>query len=194
MSWQAPNLARAPFVNARPRHRLAALLALAALTLTAWNVRSWLQSGAGAAAREAEIAHLETETAALRARLTTLDADLAGRDFAAENRRVEFLNARIEQRAFSWNLLLDRLAEALPPGVRLRELEPRFAAPAGDERTPVTLRIRAEARDDEEMLTFVDRLFAHPAFAAPNLARESRQTGGTLAFELAVIYDSREER
>jgi len=194
VSWQAPNLARRPFLNLRPLRRVAAALGVAGLALTAWNVSSYLRSGSDAAARVAEIARLDAEASAARERLATLEADLASRDLAAENRRAAFLNDRIAQRTFGWNRLFDRLAEALPRGVRLRSLTPRFAVVAGDGAgapdgpTGVVLALDAEATDGEAMLEMVDNLFAHPSFAAPNLARESRQRGGNIAFDLTVTY------
>lgn len=195
MSWQAPNLAREPFLNLRPLVRVAAALGAIALVLTVWNVATYERAGSGAAARAAEIAALERRSAASRARLATLESDLARRDLAAENRRAAFLNARIEERSFSWNVLFDRLAESLPSGVRLRNLSPRVGGERGAGRrrtasvyTPVELRIAGEAIDDEAVLEFVDALFAHPSFEAPNLERESRQGAAALSFSLSVTY------
>lgn len=191
MSWQAPNLARQPFLNLRPLRRAAAALTIVGLALTAWNVASYLRAGSGAAQRSAEMARLAAETAAARARLATIESDLAARDLAAENRRALFLNERIAERTFDWNALFDRLAEVLPRGVRLRSLTPRLgAAPAdGDAaRQKVSLALDAEAEDGEAMLELVDNLFAHSAFASPNLSRESRQRGGEIDFDLSVDY------
>ncbi len=196
MIWQAPNLAREPFLNLRPLHRVAAVLILAALGLTGWNVASYLRAGRGEESRVAEINRLDGETTAARQRLDTIEHDLAAIDLAAENRRVEFLNQRIEERSFSWNLLFDHLAANLPDGVRLRSLAPRLAPAAGrqgahaaSERTPILLGIRAEADDDESMLAFVDHLYADPAFASPDLKKERRDArGGPLAFDLSVVY------
>jgi Tfp pilus assembly protein PilN len=195
VSWSGPNLARRPFVNLRPLHRTAAALGLLALALTAWNLFTFERAGSGAAARATEIARLEAGITEARARLATIETDLAARDLDAENRRAEFLNARIEERSFSWNLLFDRLAEALPVEVRLRSLSPRVLGTRPGERdrrtasvrTPVELRIQGEAGDDEALLEFVDRLFAHPSFDRPNLERESTQ-GGSVSFSLTVTF------
>lgn len=189
MSWQAPNLARDPFVNRRPVVRTSAALTLAALALTGWNAVSYLRAGSGAATMAAEIQRLERESAEARARLATIERDLASQDLAALNRRTTFVNARIEERTFSWNLLFTRLAEALPRGVRLASLSPRFGEQpaAGDERAPVVLQIKGEAEEGEALLEFVDRLFEHPAFDSPNLSREG-QSGGGLGFDLRVVY------
>jgi Tfp pilus assembly protein PilN len=195
MSWQAPDLARRPFVNTRPLRRIAVTLTVAAVGLTAWNALSYARAGAGAAARRAEIERLMAETSEARARLATIEADLSGRDLVAENRRAEFLNARIAERTFGWNALLDRLAEALPRDVRLRSLAPRpLPGAGGGAAGAVELALAAEARDAEAMLELVDRLFAHPAFDSPDLHRESRERGGEVAFRLTVTYRPETER
>ena len=194
MIWQAPNLAREPFLNQRPLVRATAALAFVALALTAWNVTSYLRAGSGAAHLEAEIEKAARETDAARARLTTIERDLAAHDLAAENRRAAFLNERIEERTFSWNRLFTRLAEAEPRGVRVRSLSPSFGkdAPvltASGRRAPVALAIQGEAEDGEALLEFIDRLFEHPAFDTPKLSKEAHQAGGGLtSFSLSVTY------
>jgi hypothetical protein len=204
VTWQAPNLAREPFENSRPARRVALALGFAALALTAWNVGTWWRTGAGAAERAHELERLTSTTAAARERIRTLETDLAATDLERANEEAEFLNERIDERVFSWNRLLDDLVEAMPAGVRLRQLSPkresgrtaggarrprqvRVASAATEERE-VELQIRGEAEDDEAMLEFVDRLFAHPAFRAPDLAGESRSPTGEVSFELSVVY------
>lgn len=191
MSWQAPNLAREPFVNAGPVVRLAAALAVAGFALTAWNVVSYLRAGSGAAHLEAEIEAARRAIEAAQARLATIERDLAAHDLAAENRKASFLNDRIEERTFSWNRLFTRLAEAEPRGVRIRSLAPSFGKNRGASAdlalAPVALGIRGEAEDGEALLEFVDRLFEHPSFDTPKLSREARQ-GGVTSFSLSVTY------
>lgn len=195
MIWQAPNLAREPFANLRPLTRLVALLTIAAVALTGWNVLSYLRAGSGSAQRAAEIAEVERATAEARARLDTIERDLRAHDLAAENARATFLNLRIEERVFSWNQLFTRLAEVAPRGVRIRSLAPKFGAekgrrgvaPGAGHRGVVSLGIAGEAQDDEALLEFVDRLFEHPAFDTPKLSKEAK-AGGDLTFSLTVTY------
>ena len=194
MIWQAPNLAREPFLNQRPLLRATAALAFVALALTAWNVTSYLRAGSGAAHLEAEIQKAARETEAARAKLTTIERDLGAHDLAAENRKAVFLNERIEERTFSWNRLFTRLAEAEPRGVRVRSLSPSFGknAPvltASGRRAPVALAIQGEAQDGEALLEFIDHLYEHPAFDTPKLSKEAHQAGGGLtSFSLTVTY------
>lgn len=191
MSWPAPNLARARFENLRPVRRVTALLALAAAGLTAWNVATWLAAGAGAQERASELEQLLRETGAARERVATLEHDLAGSDLEAENRRAVFLNDRIAERVFSWNLLLDQLVETLPEGVRLRQLSPvtgRRVAPGRGGFESVALAIGGEAESDEALLEFIDRLFADPRFGRPDLARQAIRDDGIVVFDLTVAY------
>jgi hypothetical protein len=197
VNWQAPNLARDPFVNLRPLVRTSAALTVAALLLTGWNVVSYLRAGSGAAGLEGELARVTSETEAAKARLATIERDLAAHDLATENRKAEFLNARIAERTFSWNRLLTNLAAAAPRGVRIRSLSPSFgkvgsgaaARPASAGASgSVALAIQGEAEDGEALLEFVDRLFAHPAFDSPKLTREGKQGGEITSFSLNVAY------
>ncbi len=204
MSWQAPNLARRAFVNLRPLRRVSALFSAVAVLFTAWNVQASRSAGLGAERVVADLTRIERETEVAAARLATIERDLGAFDLTGDNRKTLFLNARIEERSFSWNLLLTRLAEAEPRGVRIVELSPRFATraekptderrptlasrPGPASRSPVGLQISGEAEDDEALLDFVDRLFAHPAFDSPKLERESRTGSGTLQFGLTTTY------
>jgi len=192
-----PNLARRPFANRRPLRRLALLLWALAAATTAWNVQAFLASDAGAAARAEQLERVRAQGEEARARIETLEADLARADLAALNLRTEYLNQRIAERAFSWNRLLDHLVEAMPRQVRVSRVAPEGFRDDGSLRTGrtptsaerrATLRLSGEASDDEALLEFVDRLFAHPAFDSPNLSSEARTRAGNLDFELTVGY------
>lgn len=200
MSFAGPNLARDPFANLRPVRRTAATLWLAAALLLAWNVAAYVRSGAGVADRAAELERLRRTSAEDRLRTQTLEADLRRADLGRTNAQTVFLNRRIGERTFSWNLLLDRLGETLPRGVRVTRLAPEIAKEerprAGEAAAPpppaaarqVSLQMAGEAEDDESLLEFVDQLFAHAAFDRPNLSREARAKSGTLNFTLTVSY------
>ncbi len=200
-TWQGPNLAGAPFENQRPIERLAALLwilALVAVAIGAWRFHV-LERDSGTKA--SDLARYTTETASARERATALETELEHADLPGLNQRTEFLNRRLTERAFSWNRLLDRLTETLPRGVRLRTLTPQAfaketpaslrrgatAAPAAAV-TRVSLRLDGQAEDTEALLEFVDRLFAHPEFDQPNLARESEKKDLLIDFDLSVDY------
>jgi hypothetical protein len=195
------NLSRRPFLNSRPVVRISLLLLLLGLALLLWNVvqfQRYLEESADKRAQiergEREIARQEQVGAELQGRLAALDLEQL-------NERVEFLNEKIAERTFSWSLLLDRLTDALPNDVRLVRLTPRVnnreeqrqarrRAQAGEEDRRIPLNISAESRDDKALLLFVDNLFAHPAFANPDLTRQERvdEEGNLLKFEVTVQY------
>lgn len=201
MSWIAPNLAQAPFENLRPLRRISLILAILALLLTIWNVGTWMRTGAGAAEKGAELERLTVETGRKKAEIETLEAELAAVDLEAMNERVEFLNERIADRAFSWNAFFDDLAEVIPPGVRIRQLAParqretERRASAGRERRAgdevVEISLVAEAEDGGQELELIDRLFAHPRFESPDLSRDAARPGGPHEFAFLVVYHPR---
>ncbi|MFN7941997.1 MAG: hypothetical protein U0X73_10365 [Thermoanaerobaculia bacterium] len=198
MSRPQPNLARAPFLNTRPVGRLSAILWVLALGLATANFWVYLRYTSGSIEKQHELELRLTSISEAKARSAALEQELAALDLAAENDEVRFLNDRIAERTFSWNLLIDRVVETLPDGVRLISL-----VPATGDRNPSTLanreaiapaarrvelRISGSAEDGEQLLQFVDALFAHPAFEEPNLLREHDTQQGTTDFELRVDY------
>jgi Tfp pilus assembly protein PilN len=193
------NLARRPFINTRPVARLAAILwVLGALLLVA-NValfRGYLTksqvSRVKLAGLERNIAREKRAGADLQSRLGSLSLD-------QQNREVTFLNRKIDERTFSWSLLFERMAEVLPKEVRLLRLRPTnvvqrdvgLSARASSRELnppPVTLTMHCEAKSDEALLRFVDNMFAHPAFAEPNLLGEEREDSGLVKFDVVVQY------
>ena len=195
--WLDPNLASAAFENDRPVARLSLVLWI--LAVLAGGSALIIGSGArrDASARQAEWVTATAETASARERAATLRAELEREDLAQRNVRTEFLNERIAERAFSWNGLFAHLTELMPRGVRLLNLSPQgftlrrgsraMTAPSAAT-TRVTMRLRGEAEDTESLLELIDRLFAHPAFSSPNLARETEQKDSRIRFDLSVEY------
>jgi Tfp pilus assembly protein PilN len=199
------NLSRRPFLNTRPVTRVALLLwALGALLLLG-NVTLFWNYLSGSTEKREELARMEEQVEKERDSVGRLEARLAGLDLEQQNEQVEFLNRKIAERTFSWSLLFERLTETMPDNVRLIQLQP---AAIGDERAQtrsrtrtaadrnaplasdrVPLVIAAEAKSDEELLRFVDNLFAHPSFDNPNLLEESRNDqGDRVQFSLHVTY------
>jgi hypothetical protein len=137
-----------------------------------------------------------------------LNDRFANLNLANQNEQVDFLNEKIDERTFSWSLLLDRMSRLLPQDVRLTRMTPhgvvdsqsdrrRRGAPAPVRKKPqegrVTLAINGEAKNDESLLRFVDNLFADPAFVEPDLLQETRQEAKedgkiVIKFDLRVGY------
>jgi len=196
------NLATRPFGNSRPVVRVSLILWLLGLALLLSNVfvfRSYLSDSAD---KRAQIALGEKELLQKQKDVADLQNRLNGYDLARLNDKIDFLNTQIDARAFSWSLLLDRLADTLPNDVRLNHLTPLSDARAKREtrergaqrdKLPegeVQLQISGQTRRDEALLRFVNNLFAHPAFRDPNLLQEAQvDTGGPLVkFEATATY------
>jgi Tfp pilus assembly protein PilN len=190
------NLARRPFANLRPLRRLA--IGLWALGGVAAAAALWLFAAylSGSAEKRAELGRLQEAGAAESQRIAGLEGELGRFDLAAQNREVAYINDRISERTFGWSALFDDLADVLPWNVRIESLSPLSITPgkrpvaAADQPVEKTflLRFGGTAKDGEALLTFIDRLFAHPAFAEPNLEQERRENGEELSFSLTVTY------
>jgi hypothetical protein len=196
------NLARRPFLNSRPVVRASLLLWLLGLALLLGNISLfWNYRQRSADKREqitrgeAEIAGQQAAAAKLRQQLDTFNLD-------GQNQQVDFLNRQIAERTFSWSDLLDRITERLPHDVRLNKLAPLTGEKADKETQErshgarrvtrasdqVSIEITGEARNDDQLLVFVQSLFRAP-FADPDLIREERQDDGTTSkFEITVQY------
>jgi Tfp pilus assembly protein PilN len=195
---QSLNLASRPFINTRPVVRVAVILwALGVLLLTA-NVVLFVGYLNSSRETRAKLAQMREQVEVQRGSIARLDTRIGTLNLEQQNRMALFLNHVIAERTFSWSLLFDRLAQVLPDGVRLLHLTPSnvvqkdfdAALRAGREqrRQPVVLAMSCEAKNDEALLRFVDNLFAHPAFAEPNLLSESQMDNGLVKFDLNVQY------
>lgn len=206
------NLARRPFGNTRPVARVALLLWIVGGLLLLGNVTLFYGYLSGSSEARAELAEKREAIEREQQRIGQLETRLAGLDLEEQNEQVEYLNQKIAERAFSWSLLFDRLAEVMPDDVRLTQLQP--AAIAGDDRPGsrpsasgrsggsvrgrrpagssdrVPLSLRVEARSEEAVGQLVDSMFAHPAFDDPDFTRETRDedAGDVVRFDLTVIY------
>ena len=171
------NLARRPFANLRPLRRLA--IGLWALGGVAAAAALWLFAAylSGSAEKRAELGRLQEVGAAESQKIAGLEGELGRFDLSAQNREVAYINDRISERTFGWSALFDDLADVLPWNVRIESLSPLSITPgkrpvaAAEQPVEKTflLRFAGTAKDGEALLTFVDRLFAHPAFAEPDL-------------------------
>lgn len=188
------NLARRPFVNQRAVRRAGYLLWVLGMFLAVangflyWNHLSG--QGVTETGLQGVIGQLEEESRLL----VRAQEALAGFETAELNRKVEFVNLRIQQRTFSWSQLFDVLAATLPGDVRLSTLTPKFGdagrrGAADRQPDEVQFEIRGEAKSSEALLGFLDRLFAHVAFDDPDLHREQTMSDqGVIEFSISTNY------
>lgn len=194
------NLSRRPFVNSRPVTRAAALLWVLGSVLLLTNVFIIWSYLASSREKRVEVKAGQERLATERQAVARHEEQVARLDLGRQNEEVAYLNGKIAQRTFSWSQLFDRLAEVLPADVRLQQLTPRGLADERQERQAVrrpatrratdlvTMQINGQAKSDEAILEFVDNLFAHPAFAEPNLTHEAHEKDGYIRFAVGVTY------
>ena len=207
MSVGGLNLSRRPFVNGRPVTRVALFLWLLGALLLLGNVLIYISYVAGTGKKRQELAKVEQQKEMEQRSIQQLNDRFANLNLTGQNEQVDFLNEKIDERTFSWSLLLDRMSRLLPQNVRLTRMTPHGVVDAESERRRrgapaprkkpqdgrVTLAINGEAKDDESLLRFVDNLFADPAFVEPDLLQETKQESkeegqGVIKFDLRVGY------
>jgi Tfp pilus assembly protein PilN len=198
------NLARRPFLNSRPVVRVSLLLWALGLGLLVVNLVLFQGYLASSADKREQIARGAQEVERQQRIAAELQGRLGTLNLESINEQVDFLNEKIEERTFSWSLLLDRIAEVLPHDVRLERLRPETGGAAKRESGRATrlttsmrqrpdgaipLVITGETRSDDALSQFVQSLFDYP-FAEPNLKTETRQEeqGNLVKFELTVQY------
>lgn len=190
------NLAETPFTNERPVRRISILLWAASVALLVLNVGLYQQHISHQHERSTAIESIEIRRSEAVTTIQRLQQELSALDLEKQNRQVEFLNTQIAKRTFSWSRLMDRLAEVLPETVQLRRVTPRMSDPKdvrilragiGSEQA-VTVEMTGVTNSDNSLLEFVDTLFEHPSFVAPNLLNESRRDENLNQFTLSVLY------
>lgn len=204
------NLARRPFINTRPVTRVALLLWIVGGLLLLGNTTLFYGYLSGSSEARAELAGKREAIESEQRKAGQLQTRLAGLELEEQNEQVEFLNRKIAERAFSWSLLFDRLAEVMPDDVRLLQLQPasiggndrpgsrpsgagatRGRRPEGSsDRVPLSLQV--ESKSDEAFNQLVDNMFAHDSFRDPDFTRETRDEGDgesdVVRFDLRVTY------
>ncbi len=178
-----------------------ALWLLASLLLLLNAYLFWNYSTTNVEGRD-QLSQIRAETDGELQKIAELRQALSGFDLREQNEEIRFLNRRIAERAFPWSELFEQLGEVLPRGVMVNSLAPTLPETSKRARgrevemdDRVTLRINGTAENSEELLTFLDMLFAHPAFEEPLLERERQERGARLvSFDLETFYRPRFER
>lgn len=208
------NLSRYPFVNRRPVVRLAVLLWAVAVGLIAVNLSLYMGYWHDSREIRGQLAQANDDLDLELTELERKDDEVRNIRLGAQNRQALFLNSLIAFRTFPWSALFDDLEGVTPMGVRLLSVTPevRLASIEAMERlerrqsrrasrstsrssTPdpsmtedeVTLRIEGIAKTEDDVIQFVDTLYADEDFRRPFLSREARRDNNT-AFSISVIY------
>jgi Tfp pilus assembly protein PilN len=177
------NLSTRPFYNERAVHVWLAVIALAVVAATAFNVSRvirYSQSDTRLATQadrdEARATDLRKEAAQLRASVDPRQVDLA----SAEARQA---NELIDRRTFSWTELFNRFETTLPDDVRITSVRPKIDATKG-----FVVVISVVARNVDDVSLFMENLEKTGAFSSLISREEHFNEQGLLESTLETTY------
>lgn len=183
---ERPNLAARPFVDRRPVLLASALLAGAALALSAVTVGEFVTARGEERALAVRLRELEQRRGEAAARARELDAELKSVRWKELERETATLRTIVAARNLSWSLLLRDLERSLPWDVRLVTVSPQVREGGSCEVTVV-----GYASGRAAWLALLGRLFASERFSNPiPVAEEAPGPTNALGhkFQIKVMY------
>ncbi len=183
------NLASQPFENLRGLRRVKwGLLLIGALAWALAGIKFWDYAAGSSEETREQLATVDAEIAALRTQLDAKVDSIRRADLEERNQRVTFLNTKLAERAFPWSRLFQDLSQVQPDGVRLHRLAPQVQSNRdGIVPAHVELTLEGVSRQRETWYQFVDQLFEHPRFFAPDMGSE-RERDNVTEFRMQVFY------
>ena len=184
------NLARRPFEKSPAIVALWTFLALLGVVLFAFD--AYLVGREGWAIVRAYRAQKQVRSRAerLQAEIGRIRSAIERLDTEAFRNQCAFLNRQMKARFFSWSELLDTLEQALPPGIRLTAVTPQTQQVVGG---PVPIHLTLEARDLENFVQLINRLYATRRIADFRMRREAPEPEtGLVEYEVAILYRAAE--
>lgn len=207
MAATRPNLARRPFVDARPANVAAALLLLAAVVLTVVSVRTIHAYLEDSQQSRSEISTLRAEISRSEAQRIEAERKLARFDLSGLSAGAEEANALAKLRAFSWSRFLTRLEKTLPNDVRVVSVQLSKAEAAkagGQEAAPEVapeesfkVGLSLVSRDPDGLPKLIRGFYASPWFDAPTPLSETGGEQGSVegrSFVVEIRYYDREAK
>lgn len=199
MASPRPNLARRPFVDARPANAAVALLLLAAALLSVTSART-IQAYLGDSRRSREeIVSLREEIGRLEASRKEAEQKLARFDLEGMKAGAEEANALARLRAFSWSRFLTRLEKTLPNDFRVVAVS--LARPSGREAAArpsdeaFRLNLSLVTPDRDGMPRLLKAFYASPWFEEPTPLSEAggeRGSADGTTLSITAVYRDRE--
>ncbi|MGE5715507.1 MAG: hypothetical protein ACM369_02560 [Acidobacteriota bacterium] len=179
------NLARRPFVDARPANLTAGLLAVVVAVLSFVAARTVIRYFAESSRTRASIASLRAEISSLEEARQRATESLARVDVSTLAAGVEDANEIALRRAFSWTRFLSRLERTLPADLRiasigLRKMTGSAGSAAAEGRSPETVVVNLTliSRDPNGLPKTIRAFDSSPWFERPTPASEDRGEKG----------------
>ena len=154
------NLSTRPFYNERVVHLALALVAVAALAATLFNVTRIAQLTRRDSGLSTQISRDEAHAADLRAQAARLRATIDPKQIELVTNEARKANDLIDRRTFSWTELFNRFEATLPEDVRITSVRPKVDTVKG-----TTLTITVVAKTVEDVYQFMANLEATGAFS-----------------------------
>lgn len=179
------NLARRPFVDARPANLTAGLLAVVVAVLSFVAARTVIRYFAESSRTRASIASLRAEISSLEEARQRATESLARVDVSTLAAGVEDANEIALRRAFSWTRFLSRLERTLPADLRIASIglrkmtgSPGPAAAEGRSPETVVVNLTLISRDPNGLPKTIRAFDSSPWFERPTPASEDRGEKG----------------
>lgn len=195
------NLARRPFIDARPANVAAAVLGVAVVVLSFVSVRTVVRYLDGSrktrdaiTALRGEVAQLEDERRAAETRLARFDIDAMRAD-------AEDANRITRRRAFTWTRFLGRLEKTLPADMRIAAIS-LASAEGADAKTGAGrnelfwIELNLVSRDPAGLPQAIRSFYGSPWFDRPTPRAEERgerRPADGRRILLGVLYRDLEE-
>jgi type IV pilus assembly protein PilN len=177
------NLAARPYRDYRPVYAAVVVLSLLTAFLMLNNIETYYRYIRETKTTRTKIASLETQLQKERQRLQMTEQRKAGLDLARLSAQTRFINSKLQERAFSWSVLLDELESILGDDVRLISVSPSFT-----EEGPVRLSLQFESKTDSGLTETIDQMNADPQFIDPFPRTQTTAENGRYKFFITVDY------
>ena len=180
------NLARRPFVDARPANLTAGFLVVLVAALSFVAAHTVIRYFGDSSRTRASIASLRAEISSLEEARRKADASLARVDVASLAADVEDANEIALRRAFSWTRFLSRLEKTLPSDLRIAGIAlqkrsetsgPRAAGRLGPAES-MLVNLTLISRDPNGLPKTIRAFDASPWFDTPSPVSEDRGEKG----------------
>jgi hypothetical protein len=152
------NLATRPFYNERAVHAGLAILAIAVVAITAYNVTRVVRLSRQNTELSARVSRDDTEAERLRREAAAIRRGIDKDELQVVAVAAREANALIDHRTFSWTAFFNYIESTLPPDVMLIAVRPYVE----EGRTHVTMTV--VGRRIEDVDEFVEKLEATGAF------------------------------
>ena len=180
------NLAARPYRDYRPVYAAVVVLSLLTAFLMLNNIETYYRYIRETKTTRTKIASLETQLQKERQRQQMTEQRKAGLDLVRLGAQTKFINSKLQERAFSWSVLLDELESILGNDVRLLSVAPSFT-----DQGPVRLTLRFESKTDSGLTQTIDKMNADPQFIDPFPRTQTAGENGRYKFDIAVDYVAR---